>query len=532
MTIKERFIDFLTGGERRKLMRKVEQMREILLDLRSYEWDQRRLAMLGETDALLLDLIMRQRGYEPLYGVSDDGMNESLRVQLVKYSRQMTLNDPLQSRIVRMWTDFGFGTRVDILPDEAGVEAWSEFWHARRNRPVIGPTNIHRLSQMLLTDGEVFLVYFIALNGDVTVRCVRSDDIREIIYDEDDSDIPLYYVMNSDKGLIYYADWQANSRDLARVEIPDGAITADQLRPGTQVVMQHLAYDVHNGRGWPLFRTSWEWNKVYTQFLGDRAAVARKAAMYTEKIKIKGGSRTLDAIAAKLGSSLASSDVERNPAPVPASDWLENDAVERVWMDRNTGAINARVDGMMLMGQVSLATGAPLHWLGRPDSTQNRATARESMLPFKEQIERYQLFWRQAFEDMYQIVMTAAGIENSKCTISFESPIGLEASDVAPLLNAINAGVSAGSIRQDIAQQAFKELLRVAMVSLGSSPDVLEPPGGGGMVEVGESHDAEITSESCPLCGHYGLLNYPDHGRGGLRVCPGCGKTVNLLVEQ
>lgn len=304
MGLRERLLELLDGGaQRRRIDAELTELRALVTDATRREVTAESLRRAVAEDDQLIDLIMRSRFYDPLYGGLADELSDTERWQAVQYSRQLTLRDLTQRRVVRMWTDFGFGVQVQVEPvDPQARPAWDEFWTARRNGPVIGPTRIYNLSDALLTDGEIFLFYYVSkLDGTTTVRRVPCEQIIAIITDPDDAEIPLYYVRSEDDGSVYYPDWQATPEQLALVTIPDDARLGEARQ--TAVVVQHLAYEAYNGRGWPLFYTGWEWVKVYNQFLGDRAAVARKAAMYTEKVTLKGGQRSLDAIKAKLANS-------------------------------------------------------------------------------------------------------------------------------------------------------------------------------------------------------------------------------------
>ena len=70
--------------------------------------------------------------------------------------------------------DYGFGLNVGIVPkDETAREPWGEFWTANRNRAILNIRNQYKLSDRLLTDGELFLLFFVARDGGLaTIRTI------------------------------------------------------------------------------------------------------------------------------------------------------------------------------------------------------------------------------------------------------------------------------------------------------------------------------------------------------------------------
>lgn len=88
---------------------------------------------------------------------------------------------------------------------------------------------------------------------------------------------------------------------------------------------------------------------------------------------------------------------------------VHNDMLEFQRKPLTTGAGDAQTDGMTILGQAAMGLGGmPSMWLGRPDAMQNRATAEATLLPTMREWALYQLLWRGVFEDMAEIVLSAA----------------------------------------------------------------------------------------------------------------------------
>ena len=373
--------------------------------------------LLSEVDTKTLSYLQRHMGYDQIASWGGQEPGEEDRRREVKNARWYHQWDPVTGQAVALWTDFGFGQAIIITPNDPNAEEdWTEFWRATRNRPLLGARKIHKLSDDLLVDGELFLTFFVnKQGGDSTLRHIDTLEVTEIVKDPEDKETVLYYRRDFTMGknnaptTWYYPDWQAEPEALARADLPKGAIIASKMKDTTDVVVLHVAINETDGRGWPLMTRGAPWAKAYWNFLQDRAAIARKVAMYVDKLRVKGGSRALDAVKSAVQSSMVtdSGGWETNPPAVAGSDWLENEAVKRERLPQATGAGDARIDGMTIVSQAGIGMGITNPaLLGRPDAMQNRATARELALPMIRRWDRYQLLWGSVWRDVVEIVLS------------------------------------------------------------------------------------------------------------------------------
>lgn len=503
LTLRQRAADFLLGDERRKLEETQKIWMRAYLEGPGLLSPQQLVEQLAEQDSYLLQRLIDERQWERLGGpLAGLDLTEEDRLRAVRVARRRTHYDPQAQLAVEAWTNFGFGRGVEIVPqdeNELAQEIWDEFWEARRNSPLLKQRQIHKLSDQITQDGEIFFIFWVSELGQGkwrtdTLRTLATDQIAEIVTLEDDDQIPLYYVQHLHEAAsvngrnylkIYYPDWQAMPEQLQTVELPRDSILAADQRKMTGAVALHAALNQipsQTGlRGWPQFKTAYQWFRVYGAFLGDRAAVARKAAMYPEKVTLKGGSRPVDAMALRLGSSYSrGGSYEQRPGAVAGSDWLQNEAVNREWMTRDTGAAGARVDGMTLLGQASAGTGVPLGWQGRSDAWQNRSVAEMVVMYFEEVMNRYQTFWTDVFSDMCEIVLRTSGkeFENYKANVTLQAPIDREVGDITGLMTATSNALTALAIGQDVAERGNEALLAMGMGELGvdNAAEVLRPP--------------------------------------------------------
>jgi len=446
------------------------------------------LQMLQE-NGQLIDLIMRTRGAAFGQGFRITERDRNLAIRQARWAADTNINI---EKAVQIWTDFGLGQRVQLRSeDTAANELLAEFWTAQRNAPIVGQRSLHERSEDALNEGELLFVFWYSpLDGEATIRTIPTDQVEIIWEDPDNRTIPLYYRhKRGAKGDLYYPDWRATAEQLATVQIPAGARRADTLADRTveingrsEAVTKVVAlWAPRNrnhalGRGMPQFLNAFEWATVLQDFMGDRAAVARKAAMYTEKVKIDGGSRVVGQFKQRLQSGLVQGSGYRdtNPPAAAASDWIENEAVNREWMARDTGAASARFDGRMLGGQLSVATGIGLHWLGFPDAiTGGLATAEELKVPFYQQIERYQLWLSSVLEEIGQVVLflrASNGSQvdpNAAVVAMMETPLFVLVEEIVGLMKETVAAVAANVLDRAVGSEILRQLYLVALQKIG-----------------------------------------------------------------
>ena len=495
-TLRERIANVFYGDKVRRVERLTEELIDIYRRQPYTSTPEQLLSQLKEVDSQYIDLLLRQiRDRE----TTPDPMNRAVRMSVVAECRSLYVWDVLSQNIVDLWTDYGFGTKVLITTDDRRAQpAWDEFWTAKRNSQVIGDRDIFNLSTNVLVDGEFYFAFFTSrIDGKTSVRIIPTDEITETITKPDDKYMTLYYkreyVSNGDSAIktVYYPDWQASPDDLVKANLPEGSVIADQvkadLHTGTDVVMMQVSHRERYGHGWPLMTAGASWSRAYRNFLQDRAAVARAVAMYVDKIKVKGSSRTVDMIQARLQSSLtqSGSNYETNPPPVAGSDWIENDALSRQRMPMNTGGADAEKDGTPLLAQAGLSGRIFPHYLGRGESFR-LATATAMEGPTLRAFKKYQMFWSSVWQDMAEIVLGAIeryggeSFSTYAISVSTDSILQVDIEQVSQLLGKLKDVNEAGLIIGEEATNTARKLMQAGMNSLGIAwandilPDAVE----------------------------------------------------------
>jgi len=305
---------------------------------------------------------------------------------------------------------------------------------------------------------------------------------------------------------VYFPDWQPTDDELdeewkkIKTENPT-AKRADELAPTieiggeqetrTDVRVIQAAHNKRGGRGWPAFFRGTEWMESLKTHLGDHLTVASAVATFVDEIKTKGGSRGVDEIASKFASTLSTSTdrLERNPSPAKGSVFVHNEAIESKRRPLSTAAGDAQTTAGLVVGQISSSTKVPPHWMGFPQFAQNRATARETSRPFIEQMERYQEFWADVFQDMVAVTLyfadkySSAGektnFSSTEAAVTFESPQRIDPSEISSMIGAIDKAATGGALDPDVAKNAIAWLVTTALVNLGARnvSEILEPSG-------------------------------------------------------
>jgi hypothetical protein len=329
------------------------------------------------------------------------------RTVQVNKSRYYWLRDPLAHQAVRLWSDYGLGdSGVSYHCDDTGTQKkLDKFVKDRRNRKQLSAAGMKRLSNRLLVDGELFFAIF----SDGTMRTIDCLQITDIIADPDDDETTLCYKrITANNKTLYYADWAATDAERALAEQQRDPQTKGAIKLEKDVVIYHLPFDAFEKRGTGLFGSCVNWSREHRRFMEARVALTQALAKFAWKGDVKGGQAMLNKIQKQLQSTFVDSGLtagtERNPQTAPGGTWLQNEGIDLTAMPRTTGASDARSDADGLKLMVSAGTGIMLHYFGDP-STGNLATATAMELPMLKMFQGYQKLWKDAYRDIFAIVL-------------------------------------------------------------------------------------------------------------------------------
>ena len=356
-------------------------------------------------------------------------VTEEERLQAVAEARRLYRRTVIGGRLVGLWTDFGFGQNVEITPrSPEAQEVWAEFWEARRNLPILKARDIHRLSDRVLTDGELFFILFAdEATGLTTVRTRPTEEWKELVTDPDDDGIIMFYKReweseNAQQNTVYYRDWMFDPKAVETTSLgdqeglPDNYPADDDQASakveGSDVTVLHAARDADdNKRGWPMPYRGARWIRAYRKLSMDLLSVTERNALYGSHITTKGGSRAVDVLKDTLQSAMTAitSDSETNPPPPAGSDLVTNEAVSMRDPTLNRAASEGNNVTSIIMGQAALAGGVFPHWLGRGEAFR-LATATSMEEPVRRQFARYQAWWADVWRELCHAVLYNAQV--------------------------------------------------------------------------------------------------------------------------
>lgn len=439
-TIRERLITWIAPEQQRKIDELSESVR-MLYQAQQERWVHApsgqeligQLRELGYDSGYLLDLISQIEWEE--IGTSGSTMRGGARDRIAKDSRRQWIYNPLYQWSVNLWTNYGFGQQVSIVPvDENAIDVWSEFWEADRNDSVLGADNIQQASIDTLVDGNLFWAYHASdQDGKCTITDVIYDEIVEVLTSPVNRQVNVFYKRQftdaSGKDLTwYYPDAMAyfagildkpfdgTGKTIAEaLKVPDSKRT-DKMssrevtgKPGTVTVMQFIPWNRKEKKdpfGWPLSCAAGPWLRSHRQFMAHRLTVSAAKAMFVRRKTVASGSRGVKSVIESIASNLSRTNyLDSNPAAAAGSVEVENKAVQTEDLPMTTGAGDAKTDNEIFTWMPSIALGVFPHYMGLGDAYR-LATATSMERPIEMQFDRYQSFWQAQFRRMGKIVIS------------------------------------------------------------------------------------------------------------------------------
>lgn len=504
-TFRQRLSTLLLGDEINKYKNAYRVLGEAYMQGPYVKSPEELIGELKEYDTAVLQDVLTSLQWDVMGTMSEGYGNVELeRTRAVDESRRLWRRDVLTSWIIQTWTNFGFGENIQITPEDPAAQddlndagelvkegIWTEYWEADRNQPVLADDVLHKLSDQVLIDGELFFVYYIStIDGKVTVRVFETKQITEIVTEDNDSAVPLFYKRlwvdkNAGSKELYYPDAMAYiSEDIDKHQdvLPKGSKRADQEKEKTLVLVQHVAHNrKYDLRGWPLMTAGAAWSRAHKRFREDRASVASLVAMTVNKLKVKGGSRAVDAMKARMAEVPPVSGVldgTKDWIPNAPGTFVQNQSADLERMPLQTSAGDAKQDGEALLLMAGLGGGLFPHWLGAGDAYR-LATATAMETPLLREFDRYQRFWASHFRRMVRIILWAdqtyglAEVEGEKKYKTFTAQVStdrLVETDVPQLATSIGimvqqaliptAAVMPAEVTKHVLQAIWRQLLQ------------------------------------------------------------------------
>ncbi len=368
-----------------------------------------------------LELARDDVGWMKLGFSEQDSMFDTNRVETVRRARAYYYRDPLSKQAIRLWTDYALGRGINWKAKEDNArEVLHEFWNAPVNEPILSNQGQTKSSDKVLTDGEIFFVFFMGA-GPVKIRRIDPLEITEIITDPDDIETKKLYkrewtTRQGKSNTKYYRDWANEDKDGEWPDMSGGmqSATADGI-------VYHVPFRTLGLRGVSLLFGGMDWSKAHRKFLEARASITQAMARFAWKAKIKGTPAQVSAERSRWQSTLATTGQETNPPPAPGATFVENEGYDLTPIKTETGAGAAKIDANMLLQMFGTAVGIFPHYFGAGEAFR-LATATAMERPMRVQFEAYQQLWADVYDNIFDFVMADANIPEKDRFVDIDFP--------------------------------------------------------------------------------------------------------------
>ena len=330
--------------------------------------------------------------------------------QIIKQSKLFWYNNPLAGLIVNVTTNFVFGEGISapMSKDEKIQEVIDDFWKDKDNqRCLTGFKAQQFISNKIQYEGNLFFILFVDAEANVKVRILNTEEISEVINEDDDRLKPKYYKVRSvskkynfdldayqlaEPGFEYFMD-----KDFFDVI---SEAESDKIRKDAVLYHVKINCDINDKFGIPeLFRAT-PWMRAHKEMAQDVATLIKSLSRFAWKKKVKGGATVVNAIKAAMTTNTNLS----NLGVGAGQTQIENQGLDMTAISTPTGGVKIGSDGLrQMLLMVCASSGIMEHYFGDP-STGNLATAKSMELPMvKKFLARQKLF-----EDVYNTIIQFA----------------------------------------------------------------------------------------------------------------------------
>lgn len=354
-----------------------------------------------------LELQLQEQGWMKLdEGAGREFSREALG-KIVDLARVNYLKNPLINRAVEIGALYVWGQDISVSAGDEAVQAVVDrFW--KDNRRVLTGQQASRLLEVELeVTGNLFLALFPEqITGQVRVRTVPMEEIREIVTNPDDRYEPWYYKRTWTQRPVdggapkemtaLYPDWQYQPSTKPE------SVGKHKVHWDAPVLHVKAGAFPHWTWGVSEVYAALDWARAYKQLLEDDATRSRALARFAWSLSTKGGAGGIAAAKAKIGTTLGANGGETNPPPVAGSAFIAGDGVS---LDpiRIAGATLPPDHSTPARQMASAALGIPDHFFDANQS--NLATSKTLDRPTELKYTERREIWIDILTDLVQWVI-------------------------------------------------------------------------------------------------------------------------------
>jgi len=281
---------------------------------------------LSESVGVLEQTLMEDPGWRRLSLEAEAEFTRTGLDRLIDVSRAMYISHPLIQRSINVTAYYTWaqGVTFSSADDKVQELVIDPLVSDHKNR-----AELYSSQALLLTDvdqmieGNIFFQLRTDPMGNVAVRSIPTNEIRDIYRDPEDKQQIMYYKrswtenkLNLDKGINdtttrteYYPDWAYNPSDKPQT------IGGHPVNWEAPIIHQRTGGTKHMPFGVPETYAALDWARAYKRFLEDWHSIVASLSRFAWRLSVK-GNRMKDA-KRKLASAMGDGGEEANPQ-VPA----------------------------------------------------------------------------------------------------------------------------------------------------------------------------------------------------------------------
>jgi len=345
----------------------------------------------------------KERSFFPELGFEDVDPDSHLFRSLTQSSRDLPqykhdrvqsiaawlyLSNPLAYRITEQTKDFTIGKGISYEAEDERVKAVLDgHWE--------NPVNKWELKQHsrileLGLFGELFNPVFINdKNGDVTVGCVDPQNVKVVVTDPENIEVPTNIAMKGKGGRKGFVFDVVRHND---AEVLEGNIIISQLKRLSNMT-----------RGVPDMTAIVDWLDKFDDIMFGELERLRLQRAWVEDITVEGAQE----------NDILKYRKEWAQTPKWGSRWIHNEKVSREFLSPQIHAADLEKFLKLILGIILAGAGIPEHFMLMAQDL-NRATAQVMDPPMMRRIETRQRFVRGYFRSLFDFVITQAAIHNKQ----------------------------------------------------------------------------------------------------------------------
>lgn len=326
---------------------------------------------------------------------------EGLRA-ITELSRIMYLKNPLIKRGVEVKKFYVWGQGWTIRARQPEIqEVIDGFLYDPKNDDVLGGHEARtQLEVELETDGNLFFAFFPdPVTGEVAVRTINFDEVKDILYNPDDAKEPWFYRRQWIQYRIDYATGATESQTMIAY-YPDWRYTPAARPPQIgeyPIRWETPVYHIKIGgfSNWKFGISeqyaATDWAKAYKLNLEDWASIIRAYRKFAYQLTAP-TNKAVTAIKSRLNTTIPGADGAAVPPPLTGSIFTATGDYDLKAVNHSGATVSAN-DGRRLMLMVAAVQGLPETFYGDA-SVGSLATAESLDRPTELMMMDRQTLWR------------------------------------------------------------------------------------------------------------------------------------------